>query len=117
MYEIFEISSKYEIEQLGTKEKFWVIDQKQAAKQLFKIGREGTGENWAEKIASELAELIAGEVLELATLLNLVERRDAKPGTDDGGPAEDEKGRSVPFTEQVGSRPSLDNPYAGNDPS
>jgi hypothetical protein len=58
MYKIIEISSKSEIEQLGTKEKFWVNDVKKGCKQLFKIGRENTGENWAEKVACELAKLI-----------------------------------------------------------
>ena len=58
MYKIIEISSKSEIEQLGTKEKFWVNDPKKGCKQLFKIGRANTGENWAEKVACELAKLI-----------------------------------------------------------
>jgi hypothetical protein len=43
-------------EQLGTKEKFWLRIQEK--RHLFKIGRPGTGENWAEKIAAELAELL-----------------------------------------------------------
>jgi len=43
-------------EPLGTKEKYWLrIDDRQY---LFKVGRPGTGENWAEKIAAELAELL-----------------------------------------------------------
>lgn len=43
-------------EQLGSKKKFWLrIDEKPY---LFKIGRPRTGENWAEKIAAELAELL-----------------------------------------------------------
>ena len=44
------------LEQLGTKEKFWlrIGDQRH----LFKMGRMGTGENWAEKIAAELADLL-----------------------------------------------------------
>ncbi len=43
-------------EQLGTKEKFWLrID---GHRYLFKIGRPGTGENWSEKIAAKLAELL-----------------------------------------------------------
>ena len=41
---------------LGTKEKYWFhIDNQEY---LFKIGRPGTGENWAEKIAAELAGLL-----------------------------------------------------------
>ena len=43
-------------EQLGTKEKFWV---KIAGEDwLLKFGRPGTGENWAEKAACELARVL-----------------------------------------------------------
>ena len=38
LYPIIEIESKDEIEQLGTKEKYY----------KWKIGRENTGEDWAE---------------------------------------------------------------------
>ncbi len=41
-------------EQLGTKEKFWYVDS-QLGRCLFKRGRPNTGENWAEKLACELA--------------------------------------------------------------
>lgn len=44
-------------EQMGTKFKFWYLDA-QRRRILFKEGRPGTGENWAEKIAAELAELL-----------------------------------------------------------
>ena len=44
-------------EQLGTKYKFWYTDTNQRLI-LFKEGRPGTGDNWAEKIACELAALI-----------------------------------------------------------
>lgn len=44
-------------EQLGTKFKFWYRDEGKRLI-LFKEGRPGTGDNWAEKIASELAGLI-----------------------------------------------------------
>ncbi|MCY3831069.1 MAG: HipA domain-containing protein [Rhodospirillaceae bacterium] len=40
-------------EQLGTKEKFWI--KRGAEDWLLKFGRPGTGENWAEKAACELA--------------------------------------------------------------
>lgn len=43
-------------EQLGTKEKYWL--RIEGRRCLFKIGRPDTGENWAEKIASELADLL-----------------------------------------------------------
>ena len=44
-------------EQLGTKFKFWYRDEGKRLI-LFKEGRPGTGDNWAEKIASELATLL-----------------------------------------------------------
>lgn len=44
-------------EQMGTKFKFWYLDA-QRRRTLFKEGRPGTGENWAEKIAAELAEML-----------------------------------------------------------
>ncbi|MDP2256916.1 MAG: hypothetical protein Q8K05_12810, partial [Polaromonas sp.] len=45
-------------EQLGTKFKFWYHDRSYGIA-LFKEGRPGTGENWAEKIACELATLLS----------------------------------------------------------
>lgn len=46
-----------QLEQLGTKAKFWYhIDKTQ--KVLFKEGRPGTGENWAEKACCEIARLL-----------------------------------------------------------
>lgn len=47
-----------QLEQLGTKEKFWFYDKNTKLIRLFKIGRKGTGENWAEKVTSELAKLL-----------------------------------------------------------
>lgn len=44
-------------EPLGTKFKFWFQDP-DFGLTLFKEGRPGTGENWAERIACELAELL-----------------------------------------------------------
>lgn len=46
-----------QLEQLGTKGKFWYRDSS-GKRVLFKEGRPGTGENWAEKIACEIAELL-----------------------------------------------------------
>lgn len=46
------------IEQLGTKEKFWFYGFVDDIPKLCKFGRIGTGENWAEKVACELAKLI-----------------------------------------------------------
>ena len=56
-YKIYKIHSRDEMEQLGTKEKFWFYDN-DGAKKLFKVGRPNTGENWSEKIAFELAKLL-----------------------------------------------------------
>lgn len=42
-----------QLEQLGTKTKFWYYDA-QGKRRLFKEGRPGTGENWAEKVCGEL---------------------------------------------------------------
>jgi len=56
-YKIEIITSRDEMEQLGTKEKFWFYDDSNI-KKLFKIGRPGTGEDWAEKVAYELAKLL-----------------------------------------------------------
>jgi hypothetical protein len=43
-------------EQLGSKSKFWIA--RDAERWLFKEARENTGEDWAEKVASEVAQLI-----------------------------------------------------------
>ncbi len=49
--------SSTQLEQLGTKAKFWYpFDENQKA--LFKEGRPGTGENWAEKVCCEVARLL-----------------------------------------------------------
>ncbi len=59
MYPIIDVpeGSADLLEQLGTKEKFWYTDA-QLGRSLFKIGRANTGENWAEKLACELAALL-----------------------------------------------------------
>lgn len=44
-------------EQMGTKFKFWYHDERFGLT-LFKEGRPGTGENWAEKVSAELAQLV-----------------------------------------------------------
>lgn len=62
LYPIIKIESKDEIEQLGTKEKYWVYDAQTKEKKLFKIGRENTGENWAEVVAYEIGKHIGMEV-------------------------------------------------------
>jgi len=54
-YPIFElpIDAPSQLEQLGTKTKFWYYGPK-GQKMLFKEGRPGTGENWAEKVCCEI---------------------------------------------------------------
>lgn len=47
---------------LGTKEKYWIVVSEEDMGEkwyLFKIGRPGTGEDWAEKVACELCKKIA----------------------------------------------------------
>lgn len=48
----------YAIEYLGTKEKFWFKKDRQEIKQLFKIGRQNTGENWVEVVVAEICQLL-----------------------------------------------------------
>ncbi len=57
-YPIYNIKTFDKVEQLGTKEKFWFYTKDDNVSRLCKFGRLGTGENWAEKIASEIAELL-----------------------------------------------------------
>lgn len=56
MYPIIKIPTDIssQLEQLGTKAKFWYWN-KQGHQVLFKEGRPGTGENWAEKVCCEIA--------------------------------------------------------------
>ena len=59
MYQIYQVpqGAAQQTEPLGTKYKFWFMSPEHGLT-LFKEGRPGTGENWAEKIAHELAGLI-----------------------------------------------------------
>ncbi|MBW7988954.1 MAG: hypothetical protein FVQ84_02880 [Planctomycetes bacterium] len=52
------VNEKLQIEQMGTKTKFWFVNIKDNIRWLFKYNRQNTGEDWSEKIASEIAELI-----------------------------------------------------------
>lgn len=56
-YPIVEVVGYDRYEPLGTKQKFWFRDRV-GDLWLFKVGRPGTGENWSEKVASELAALM-----------------------------------------------------------
>lgn len=57
-YEIYDISNEAPeaIEQMGTKEKFWLTWRGQ--QWLFKYNRKDYGEDWAEKIAGEFAHIL-----------------------------------------------------------
>lgn len=61
-YPVIDVTESYQIEQLGTKSKLWFYKDLDAMikseKHLCKIGRTGTGENWAEKFTSELAQFL-----------------------------------------------------------
>lgn len=58
-YDILSLSSDAEeLEQLGTKEKFWFTNAEDGSKYLFKVGRPNTGENWAEVVAAKMCELL-----------------------------------------------------------
>jgi len=54
-YQIIDLSNcePEQLEQLGTKTKFWYTHEN-GQRMLFKEGRPGTGENWAEKVCCEL---------------------------------------------------------------
>ncbi|MHB9072533.1 MAG: HipA domain-containing protein [Desulfobaccales bacterium] len=58
MFKIFKIpdDAAFDIEQIGTRRKFWV--DLGGERFLFKEGRLNTGENWSEKIASEICKLL-----------------------------------------------------------
>ncbi len=58
-YPIIELAedAPTQLEQLGTKAKFWYRDEK-GRRMLFKEGRPRTGENWAEKVCCEICRLL-----------------------------------------------------------
>lgn len=55
---ILDFDSPDVIEQLGSKPKFWFRKQDDDQPWLFKYTRVNTGEDWSEKIASEIAHLL-----------------------------------------------------------
>jgi len=58
-FDIHEVAkhASTQLEQLGTKAKFWYRDVS-GNSMLFKQGRPGTGENWAEKVSCEICNLL-----------------------------------------------------------
>lgn len=73
-FPIIEISSEMrrDVEQLGSKPKFWFTHDTQ--NWLFKEARQNTGEDWSEKLASEIA-LLLGIQTHHAELAVFEERR------------------------------------------
>ena len=63
--------AREDIEQLGSKPKFWV--SLADGRWLFKVARPNTGEDWAEKVAAELAKHLDIEAadVELASYVDL----------------------------------------------
>ena len=59
MYRIIEVPAEAadSTEQLGSKPKFWFLDPS-GQRFLFKQGRSGTGENWAEKVSAEICDVL-----------------------------------------------------------
>ena len=57
IYEI-KLSENRQIEQMGSKRKFWFWEKNSKQTYLFKYNRPDTGEDWSEKIASEIAGLL-----------------------------------------------------------
>ena len=57
-FSIIQVASamRSDVEQLGSKPKFWF--KHEGENWLFKEARENTGEDWAEKVASEIARLL-----------------------------------------------------------
>ncbi|WP_219843875.1 hypothetical protein, partial [Aliivibrio sifiae] len=58
IFKVYDINvSADDLEQLGTKEKFWFFTASdKSQKWLFKYSRLNTGEHWSEKIAEQLCE-------------------------------------------------------------
>lgn len=59
-FTIFEVNilDNRQIEQMGSKRKFWIRDPKENQNWLFKYNRINAGEDWSEKISAEIAELL-----------------------------------------------------------
>ena len=56
-------AARGDTEPLGSKAKFWVMLDGQ--RWLFKEARENTGEDWAEKVAAELAKLVGTDAADV----------------------------------------------------
>ena len=60
-YPIIRVKQEWasESEEMGSKDKFWYLHTDEQEHWLFKYPRSSTGEHWAEKIAAEVADLLA----------------------------------------------------------
>ncbi len=45
-------------EQLGSRDKYWFIGDDGDTQYLFKLGRPGTGEHWAEVVVARIADFL-----------------------------------------------------------
>ncbi|MEI2341595.1 HipA domain-containing protein [Priestia megaterium] len=50
----------------GTREKFWLINPDNKERYIFKLPKEGTGEIWAEKVASEIGKKLRLEMMDVS---------------------------------------------------
>ncbi|MGG0031613.1 HipA domain-containing protein [Priestia megaterium] len=50
----------------GTREKFWLVNPENKERYMFKLPKEGTGEIWAEKVASEIGKVLKLEMMDVA---------------------------------------------------
>lgn len=64
-----------DLEQLGTKEKFWFSMDTEPKLWLFKFSRAGTGEHWSEKCAAELCHWICPYISRHLLSLNPLQAR------------------------------------------
>lgn len=62
--------SRWEIDETlnasGTREKFWLTKPETGEKYLFKLPKDGTGEIWAEKVASEVGKALKLEMMDVS---------------------------------------------------
>jgi hypothetical protein len=73
-----DISQRRAIESLGTKPKFWLLDDNKRL--LFKADDRGTGEDWAEVITSHLCELMGLPHVEYELALECDGELELRPG-------------------------------------
>lgn len=65
IYDLSNWRRDYELNASGTREKYWLIHPRTSERYLFKLPREGTGEVWAEKVASEIGKMLGLEMMDV----------------------------------------------------